>query len=65
MPFDERPIENEQVDQEEIWSAIRYLDPDGRVQDREAQSATMIAVLGLLLTVCAVGVLVWVRVLGL
>ena len=28
MFFDEPPMEDEQVDQEEVWSAIRYLDPD-------------------------------------
>jgi len=52
----ERPMEREQVDQEEVWSAIRYLDPDERVKDREAKSATIIAILALLLTVCAVWV---------
>jgi len=30
MFFDEPPMEDEQVDQEEVWSAIRYLDPDER-----------------------------------
>ena len=52
----ERPMEREQVDQEEVWSAIRYLDPNERVKDREAKSATIIAILALLLTVCAVWV---------
>ena len=65
MLFDERPMENEQVDQEEVWSAIRYLDPDERDKDREAKSATIIAVLALLLVICAVWVVLWLRVLGL
>lgn len=65
MLSDEHPMENEQVDQEEVWSAIRYLDPDERDQDREAKSTTIITVLVLVLTVCAVGVLLWVRVRGL
>jgi len=65
MLFDERPMENEQVDQEEVWSAIRYLDPDERDKDREAKSATIIAVLALLLMICAVWVVLWLRVLGL
>jgi hypothetical protein len=65
MLFDERPMENEQVDQEEVWSAIRYLDPDERDKDREAKSATIIAVLALLLMICAVWVVRWLRVLGL
>jgi len=30
MFFDEPPMEDEQVDQEEVWSAISYLDPDER-----------------------------------
>jgi hypothetical protein len=36
MLSDERPMEHEQVDQEEVWSAIRYLDPDEGNRDREA-----------------------------
>ena len=30
MFFDEPAMEDEQLDQEEVWSAIRYLDPDER-----------------------------------
>ena len=63
MLFDERPMENEQVDQEEVWSTIRYLDPDERDKDREAKSATIIAVLVLLLMICGVWVVLWLRVL--
>jgi hypothetical protein len=65
MLSDERPIEREQVDQEEVWSAIRYLDPDEQDKDREAKSTTIIAVLTLLLTVCAVWVVLWLRMRGL
>jgi hypothetical protein len=65
MLSDERPIEREQVDQEEVWSAIRYLDPDEQDKDREAKSATIVAVLALLLTVCAVWVVLWLRMRGL
>jgi hypothetical protein len=65
MLSDERSIEREQVDQEEVWSAIRYLDPDEQDKDREAKSATIIAVLALLLTVCAVWVVLWLRMRGL
>ena len=65
MLSDERPIEREQVDQDEVWSAIRYLDPDEQHKDREAKSATIIAVLALLLTVCAVWVVLWLRMRGL
>jgi hypothetical protein len=28
MLSDEQPMEHGQVDQEEVWTAIRYLDPD-------------------------------------
>jgi hypothetical protein len=48
MLSDERPREHGQVDQEEVWSAIRYLDLDERDQNRETKSATIIAVLALL-----------------
>jgi hypothetical protein len=65
MLSDERPMEDEQVEQEEVWSAIRYLDPDECEQNGQAKSATIIAVLALLLTVCAVGVVLWLRVRGL
>ena len=65
MLFDERRMENEEVDQEEVWSAIRYLDPDGRNKDKEAKSATIIAVSALLLMICAVWVVLWLRVQGL
>ena len=65
MLSDEPAMEDEQLDQEEIWSAIRYLDPDERDKDREAKSATIIAVLTVLLTVCAVWVVLWLRVQGL
>jgi hypothetical protein len=62
MLSDERPMEHGQVDQEEVWAAIRYLDPDERDQDREAKSLTIIAALALLLTVWAVLVVLWLRV---
>ena len=65
MLSDEPPMEDEQLDQEEIWSAIRYLDPDERDKDREAKSATIIAVLAVLLTVCNVWVVLRLRVQGL
>jgi hypothetical protein len=65
MLSDERPMEDEQVEQEEVWSAIRYLDPDEPEQNGQAKSATIIAVLALLLTACAVGDVLWLRVRGL
>ena len=65
MLFDEQPMKDEQVDQEDVWSAIRYLDPEERDQDREAKSATTIAALALLVMVCVVWVVLWLRVQGL
>ncbi len=51
-------MKDEKIDEEEVWSAIRYLDPDEREKDKEANTATMIAVLAVLAIVeCAVWVL--------
>jgi len=65
MPFDEWPIQDEQVNDEEVWSAICYLDPDEQARVRESNVATVIAVLALLLIVCVVWVLIWLQVRGL
>jgi hypothetical protein len=61
MLFDERPMEGEQVNQEEVWSAIRYLDPDEADKDRKANTATIIGVLALLFIVFAVWIVIWLR----
>jgi hypothetical protein len=55
-------MEDEMIDKEEVWSAIRYLDPDEREKDKEVNSATIIATLGLLIVVGSVWVLLWLRV---
>jgi hypothetical protein len=55
----EGPMKDEKIDKEEVWSAIRYLDPDEREKDKEANAATVIAVLALLLIVGGVWVLLW------
>ena len=44
-------MEDEKIDKQEVWSAIRYLDPDEREKDKEANTATIIAILALLLIV--------------
>ena len=54
-------MEDEKIDKEEVWSAIRYLDPDEREKDKEVYTATIIATLALLLTVGGVWVLLWLR----
>jgi hypothetical protein len=41
-------MKGEKIDEEEVWSAIRYLDPDEREKDKEANTATVIAVLTVL-----------------
>jgi hypothetical protein len=56
-------MEDEKVDQQEVWSAIRYLDPDEKDKDKKGvgNTATIIAALALLFIVCAVWVLLWLR----
>jgi len=54
MFFDEPPMEDEQVNREEVWSAIRYLDPDERdsIADGALQCvARLVAVLSLAMSV--------------
>ena len=55
-------MEDETIDKEEVWSAIRYLDPDEREKDKEVNTATIIATLALLIIVGSVWVLLWLRV---
>ena len=50
------------IDKEEVWSAIRYLDPDEGEEDRKPDTATIIAILALLFIVGGVWVLLWLRV---
>jgi hypothetical protein len=52
-------MEDEKIDKKEVWSAIRYLDPDEPEKDN---TATIIAILALLLIVGGVWVLLWLRV---
>ena len=37
MQFQKSLMEDEKIDKKEVWSAIRYLDPDEREKDKEAQ----------------------------
>jgi hypothetical protein len=55
-------MEDEKIDKEEVWSAIRYLDPDEREKAGEANTATIIATLALLLIVGGLWALLWRRV---
>ena len=67
MLFDGRRMEGEKVDEQEVWSAIRYLDPDEKARDKDkdengaGNTATIIAALALLFIVCAVWALLWLR----
>ena len=44
-------MEDEKIGKEEVWSAIRYLDPDEREKNKEVNTTTIIATLALLLIV--------------
>jgi hypothetical protein len=61
MLFNEQRVEEEFVDQREVWSAIRYLDPDEKDKHERACIDSTAAVLALLIIVCAFGVLLWLR----
>ena len=54
-------MEDEKIGKEEVWSAIRYLDPDEREKNKEGNIASIIATLALLLIVGGVWVLLWLR----
>jgi hypothetical protein len=54
-------MEDEKIDEAEVWSAIRYLDPDEKNRDKEGHAATIIAMLGLMFIVGSVWVLLWLR----
>ena len=53
-------MEDEKID-EEIWSVIRYLDPDERDMGKEATTTTIIATLAVLLIVGGVWIVFWLR----
>ena len=55
-------MEDEKIDKEDVWSAIRYLDPDEREKEKEVNTATIIATLALLIIVGGIWTLLWVRV---
>ena len=60
MIFDEQRREDEKTDQEqEVWSAIRYLDPDE--EHKSADIAAIVAVVALLLIILVIFVGLYVR----
>jgi hypothetical protein len=62
MFFDDRRMEDEQVDPEEIWSTIRYLDPDEKEPDIVGDTSTRMALLVLLIIIWAVWGMLWLKV---
>ena len=54
-------MEEEKVDLE-VWSAIRYLDPDEREKDKQTNVVSVIATLAVLIIVVSVWFLLWLRV---
>jgi hypothetical protein len=54
-------MKDEKIGKEEVWSAIRYLDPDEREKNKEVNTTTIIAILALLLIGGSVWVLLWLR----
>jgi len=59
--FQKSLMKDEKIGKEEVWSAIRYLDPDEREKNKEVNIASIIATLALLLIVGGVWVLLWLR----
>jgi hypothetical protein len=60
--FQKSLMKDEKIDKEEVWSAIRYLDPDEREKDKDVNRAAIIATLAILLIVAGIWVLLWLRV---
>ena len=60
--FQKSLMKDEKTDKEEVWSAIRYLDPDEREKDKDVNTAAIIATLAILLIVGGIWVLLWLRV---
>jgi hypothetical protein len=54
-------MEDEKIDEAEVWSAIRYLDPEDQKKEKEATAATIIATVALLFILGAVWVLLWLK----
>ena len=50
---------DQKVDEAEVWSAIRYLDPDEHQTGQETITATTIATLAILVICSGVWVLFW------
>lgn len=60
--FQKSLMKDEKIDKEEVWSAIRDLDPDEREKDKDVNTAAIIATLAILLIVGGIWVLLWLRV---
>jgi hypothetical protein len=62
---DEVARNGENIDPREVWSAIRYLDPDEKDREAAGNILTMIAALAVLVSVFAVWAVLWLRIRGL
>jgi hypothetical protein len=60
--FQKSLMKDEKIDKEEVWSVIRYLDPDEREKDKDVNTAAIIATLAILLIVGGIWILLWLRV---
>jgi len=59
---EKRPMEDEQIDEEEVWRAIRYLDPDEPAKKHVLKTVTIIASWAVLLVFGGAWFLLWLRV---
>jgi hypothetical protein len=62
MLFDDHCVEDEELDPTKLWSVIRYLDPDEKSGEAVSETATVVAVFALVIIVCAVCGLFWLKV---
>jgi hypothetical protein len=54
-------MEDEKIDEAEVWSAICYLDPDEQRKEKGATAATIISTVALLFILGTVWVLLWLK----
>lgn len=62
MFFEHRRMKDGQVEPEEILSAIRYLDPDKTDTDAVSDTVAIVALLAIVMIVCAMWGLLWLKV---
>jgi hypothetical protein len=60
--FQKSLMKDEKIEKEEVWSAIRYLDPGERDKDKDVNTAAIITTLAILLILGGIWVLLWLRI---